>query len=296
MAKITIIVEDNTVVKNGVSHEGLDLSSCRIPSNVSALQWDNTAGEIEFDTAIENEVITELPTWATACEALWQQKEYSRQEARKKETEEDPVETFWDAYPEASAVSVNKILAKQYKGIVNEKALDTNNVLKGIQTTSVADDPTALASLATFKNDCIALGVPPMSDKMAESVPSTFIKYMTDTLGYTLYTPTNRVYWPWAGDIVSNKRDQDIDAAREESLKAGVEWNGSIWQIDLDSRNNIMNMLVAIISGVYTDTTVTWRNKANVDVELTVEEFKQLAAAVNAKVEEIYLASFADKA
>ena len=79
------------------------------------------------------------------------------------------------------------------------------------------------------------------------------------------------------------------------SLAAGVDWNGSNWQIDLNSRNNVMNQLTAIISGVYTDATVTWRNTANVDVELTVDQFKELAGAVTAKVEEIYLASFAEK-
>ena len=56
-----------------------------------------------------------------------------------------------------------------------------------------------------------------------------------------------------------------------------------------------MNQLTAITSGIYTDTNVTWRNTANEDITLTIEEFKQLAAAVNTKVEEIYLASFTAK-
>lgn len=72
MARITIIPEDNSMSVDGVGQGGLDLSSCNIPSNVSALQWDGTEGEIEFDTAIDNEVITELPAWATACQAIWQ--------------------------------------------------------------------------------------------------------------------------------------------------------------------------------------------------------------------------------
>lgn len=298
MAKITIIVEDNSVVKNGVGHDGLDLSSCDIPSNVSALQWDNTAGEIEFDTAIENEGITELPTWATACEAVWQQKE--------DEVEAEPLppttETFWDAYPIATPRSVDMILLNTYPGVTNVRGVDPKNVVKSVETTVVADGATALASLETLLNDCKSLGIPVTSDQFDSNVTQNFKDYM-EGLGYTLYSGVNsegeeyeKIYYPWSQELEDNKHDQDVNAAREESLKAGVEWNNSNWQIDLDSRNNVMNMLVAITSGVYTDTTVTWRNTANVDVELTVEQFKELAAAVNAKVEEIYLASFADKA
>lgn len=298
MAKITIIVEDNSVVKNGVGHDGLDLSSCDIPSNVSALQWDNTAGEIEFDTAIDNESITELPAWATACEAVWQQKE--------DEVEAEPLppttETFWDAYPIATPRSVDMILLNTYPGVTNVRGVDPKNVVKSVETTLVAEGATALASLETLLNDCKSLGVPVTSDPFDSNVTQNFKDYM-EGLGYTLYSGVNsdgkayeKIYYPWSQELEDNKHDQDVNAAREESLKAGVEWNNSNWQIDLDSRNNVMNMLVAIASGVYTDTTVTWRNTANVDVELTVEQFKELAAAVNAKVEEIYLASFADKA
>ena len=300
MAKIIIIVEDNSVVKNGVGHDGLDLSSCDIPPNVSALQWDNTAGEIEFDTAIDNESITELPAWATACEAVWQQKE------DEKEDEAEPLppttETFWDTYPIATPRTVDIVLLNTYPGVTNVRGVDPKNVVKSVETTVVAEGATALASLETLLNDCKSLGVPVTSDAFASDVTQNFKDYMVG-LGYTLYSGVDsegqeyeKIYYPWSQELEDNKHDQDVNAAREESLKAGVEWNNSNWQIDLDSRNNVMNMLVAITSGVYTGTTVTWRNTANVDVELTTDEFKQLAKAVNAKVEELYLASFSDKA
>ena len=298
MAKLTIIVEDNSVVKNGVSHDGLDFSSCNILPNVSALQWDNTAGEIEFDTAIDNESITELPAWATACEAVWQLKE--------DEVEAEPLppttETFWDAYHVATPRSVDVILLNTYPGVTNVRGVDPKNVVKSVETTVVAEGATALASLETLLNDCKSLGVPVTSDTFASDVPQNFKDYMVG-LGYTLYSGINsygeayeKVYYPWSQELEDNKHDQDVNAAREAALNAGVEWNNSNWQIDLNSRNNIFNMIVAITAGVYTDTSVTWRNTANVDVVLTVEQFKQLATAVNAKVEEIYLASFSDKA
>ena len=166
----------------------------------------------------------------------------------------------------------------------------------------VAEGATALASLQTLLNDCKSLGVPVTSDTFASDVPQNFKDYMVG-LGYTLYSGINsygeayeKVYYPWSQELADNKHDKDVNAAREAALNAGVEWNNSNWQIDLNSRNNIFNMIVAITAGVYTDTSVTWRNTANVDVVLTVEQFKQLATAVNAKVEEIYLASFSDKA
>ena len=298
MAKLTIIVEDSSVIKNGVGHNGLDLSSCDIPPNVSALQWDNTAGEIESDTAIDNEDITELPNWATACEAVWQQKE--------DEVEAEPLppttETFWDSYPVADVQSVDTILLNTYPGVTNVRGVDPKNVVKSVETTVVAEGATALASLQTLLNDCKSLGVPVTSDTFASDVPQNFKDYMVG-LGYTIYSGINsygeayeKVYYPWSQELEDNKHDKDVNAAREAALNAGVEWNNSNWQIDLNSRNNIFNMIVAITAGVYTDTSVTWRNTANVDVVLTVEQFKQLATAVNAKVEEIYLASFSDKA
>jgi hypothetical protein len=298
MAKLTIIVEDSSVVKDGVGRSDLDLSSCNIPSGVSALQWSNTEGEIEFDTNIDNEHITELPEWAVACENVWLQKE--------SKVEEEPLppttETFWDSYPEANALSVDTILLNTYPGVTNVRGVDPKNVVKSVETTVVAEGATALASLQTLLDDCKSLGVPVTSDPFGSDVTQNFKDYMVG-LGYTLYSGVNsqgqeyeKIYYPWSQELEDNKHDQDVNEAREKSLKAGVEWNNSNWQIDLDSRNNVMNMLVAIASGVYTGTSVTWRNTANVDVELTIEEFKQLAAAVNTKVEEIYLASFSEKA
>ena len=80
--KLTIITEDNAVGKNGMFYHNLDLTSCGIPSNVWALQWDNTSGHIEYKgDHIQNEDITELPTWATAVLTLWQTLEDARLEA-----------------------------------------------------------------------------------------------------------------------------------------------------------------------------------------------------------------------
>jgi hypothetical protein len=70
--KLTIITADNAVYKDGVSYSDLNLSVCDIPSNISALQWQDTAGWVEDKSAmIQNKNITELPTWANACLTKW---------------------------------------------------------------------------------------------------------------------------------------------------------------------------------------------------------------------------------
>ena len=70
--KLTIITADNAVYKDDLSYSDLDLSSCGIPANVWALQWQDTSGWIEDKSAlVDNLAITELPAWATACVAKW---------------------------------------------------------------------------------------------------------------------------------------------------------------------------------------------------------------------------------
>ena len=71
--KLSIITEDNAVGKDGKFYLDIDLTSCGIPSNVWALQWDNTSGHIEYkEVTTQNEDITELPAWAEAAHTLWQ--------------------------------------------------------------------------------------------------------------------------------------------------------------------------------------------------------------------------------
>ena len=70
--KLTIIPADGSVGENGVFYNGLNLSSCNIPEDVHALQWQDTAGWIEYiSSSVQNEPITELPVWANCCMAKW---------------------------------------------------------------------------------------------------------------------------------------------------------------------------------------------------------------------------------
>jgi hypothetical protein len=67
---LTIIPIDGNVKKDGVGYLELDLSSCAIPSNVRALQWQETSGWLEFWDQ-QNETITSLPSWVDCCLAVW---------------------------------------------------------------------------------------------------------------------------------------------------------------------------------------------------------------------------------
>ena len=70
--KLTIIPVDGTVNEDGKAYIGLDLSSCNIPADVHALQWQDTAGWIEYNSPlVENQPITELPAWANCCMTKW---------------------------------------------------------------------------------------------------------------------------------------------------------------------------------------------------------------------------------
>ena len=76
--RISIIGVDSTVGKDGVFCEGLDLSQCGLPANFWAFQWGERgqeSGHIEYDSSmIQNDSVTEIPAWATACVAVWQAK------------------------------------------------------------------------------------------------------------------------------------------------------------------------------------------------------------------------------
>ena len=69
--KLTIIPVDGSVGEDEKFYLELDLSSCAIPADVHALQWQDTAGWIEYNTPIPNEPITELPAWANCCMTKW---------------------------------------------------------------------------------------------------------------------------------------------------------------------------------------------------------------------------------
>lgn len=74
--RLTIVVVDSAVYKDGLCYSDLNLSGCNIPVDVQALQWQESSGWIEFTDTRDNEQITQLPAWADACVVKWDEKDY----------------------------------------------------------------------------------------------------------------------------------------------------------------------------------------------------------------------------
>ena len=73
--KLSIIPEDRAIVKDGAglvfSNNLNDYITSSIPSDVHALQWNSSAGEVEYvEHGRANESISVLPTWANDCVTL----------------------------------------------------------------------------------------------------------------------------------------------------------------------------------------------------------------------------------
>ena len=294
----SIVPADGAMTVDGQGMGGIDFTSANIPPYVNALQWEGGQGELEHLDArnTPNVILTERPEWAEKCLELF------AEAVKAALIEEGPsnelptalaAEDFWNQYPEANAVTVDEILAKEYPGIVNVAAQDPNLVLKGILTTAVDEGATALASLRDLRNDCLEAGITAFSDPLNDDVSDSFIEYM-EGLGYVL-AANRQLFYPWNNTLEERRTDININVGRAITLREGVGWNGDNWQIDLISRNNILSVVTAINAGLWDSEYVTWRNTANEDKELTVAEFKELAKAVIEKVNQVYLDSFAAK-
>jgi len=294
----SIVPADGAMTVDGQGMGGIDFTSANIPPYVNALQWEGGQGELEHLDArnTPNVILTERPEWAEKCLELF------AEAVKAALIEEGPsnelptalaAEDFWNQYPEANAVTVDEILAKEYPGIVNVAAQDPNLVLKGILTTAVDEGATALASLRDLRNDCLEVGITAFSDVLGAGAPDNFIEYM-EGLGYVL-SPNRQLFYPWNNTLEERRKDININVGRAVTLREGVGWNGDNWQIDLISRNNILSVVTAINAGLWDSEYVNWRNTANEDKELTVAEFKELAKAVIEKVNQVYLDSFAAK-
>lgn len=68
--RVTLIIEDGTIINDGMVFTELDFSSVEFPTNVRVVQWNGTSGEIEFSDGSMNEQISELPSYVNQCVAL----------------------------------------------------------------------------------------------------------------------------------------------------------------------------------------------------------------------------------
>lgn len=96
--RLTIIPVDGSVYKDNYAYSGLDLSFA--PSDVHALQWYDTYGEVEFKRQFvdgqiihpQNQIITVLPDWAAQAVVKWDEAEAARIAAEEAAaTQQNPV-------------------------------------------------------------------------------------------------------------------------------------------------------------------------------------------------------------
>ena len=84
--KLTIIPADGSVGKDKKFYLELDLSSCGIPSDVHAFQWEENEpnkGHIEFKSPLtQNQDVTELPDWVNACLVKWDEAKAAEEAAK----------------------------------------------------------------------------------------------------------------------------------------------------------------------------------------------------------------------
>lgn len=81
--KLTIVLSDNAVYKDGSCFSNLELSG--VPENIHALQFNTVSNsgwiefkEDDFGEKQPNHKITELPLWAIACINKWDEAEAAR--------------------------------------------------------------------------------------------------------------------------------------------------------------------------------------------------------------------------
>lgn len=131
--RLTIVTETSTVGKDGVFYDDLNLTQCQIPSNVWALQWYGSSGDIEFDTPIPNQNITSLPTWADACVAVWNAKDYDEKHppaptpdkiiaGNKSRAEQLLLESDWSVLPDVPLA--NKTEWETYRSALRQIAIN----------------------------------------------------------------------------------------------------------------------------------------------------------------------------
>ena len=80
--KLTIIVSDKTVYRDGEFFSNLDLAS--VPVDVHALQWDGDKGWVEFvenknSIRPENQALELLPDWANIAVEKWNEAKAAEQ-------------------------------------------------------------------------------------------------------------------------------------------------------------------------------------------------------------------------
>jgi len=313
--KLTIVVADNAVNKDEVGYGGLDLSSCNIPTNVWALQWDNDSGHIEYTGTEQNDEITELPAWATAAKALWETANDAALAAEVvvEETNDPALDAIMAQYPEVTQAYAEAVIAKVSSLEFDVKvvsgsylySVEIQNTMPfkpvGLACTNLAGSGTAvLLKIKQFTDECAKYGIPCFSfiNTTSPQAQSEITSFLIDSCGQTEYIYNGQpfLYTEWNVEKEKQKADKDINLDRIASLDAGFTWNGNTFDADDLSRTNLAGYVAMVDANISLPANFTWRDIDNNDVVLTDETIKDFATAMNTFMNQCYVTSWERKA
>ena len=106
--RLTIVPEDRLIGIDGIFYQDIQQDLSWIPSNVHAVQWSDSSGEIEYNDGTPNEVISELGIYSQA------QTDYNN-ETQRIVTEKEAAATAREAardYWEELRIQRNQLLAE----------------------------------------------------------------------------------------------------------------------------------------------------------------------------------------
>ena len=313
MAHLTIVPEDNAISKGGEGFGALDLTSCNIPANVNALQWDGTSGWVEFVTSVENEDITELPAWAIAAEAVWQTAKDAKdaEEAANAEPvqpadymvdRDSDIETKLNQYKKVDPSTLSS-LSKSFSGLYVEPFTRGHDAaIIGVEIHVPADDKKTvqegsitMLSVRSVKEHYASKGVPIIT--RAEKTYAHRAEEMHNSLvniGYDVVHSNGNMWYftPWTLDMAKANKKASINVERDTSIANGYNDGTNTWDIDAQS----IALMTAKTVGLADGESVTWRTKTNTNVTMTGADFKTLVENADGAVESIYQNSWTRKA
>ena len=309
---LTIVVADNAVTKDGVGHGDLDLSTCGIPADVWALQWNETSGHIEFYSDSENTEIDELPSWGTKAASLVDSIVVADDEDEYTGQDDPELDALMAVYPPLtyayadiviSRTSSNDFTVQKVSGTwaYNMEVQETTPFKPiGLAVTNVAGNGAAILNKMGFlAEEAAKYGIPIFS-----SVPTDFpnqeqiVQYNLDHMGQLKYDYEDRAYMytPWDADKEKIKKEKDINLDRANALDAGFEWEGNRFDADNLSRTNLAGYVAMVDANINLPANFTWRDMDNNDVPITEETIKAFATAMNTFMNDCYVASWDRKA
>jgi hypothetical protein len=295
MARITIIAEDQCVYKDHISIEGLDLSSCNIPPNVTALQWDGNTGHIELND-LSNQDITELPEWANAAidlfEAHYVDPELAVPSAESYYLEQE----YWNDYPAAYLPDIQEFINQQHTGVKLAVAYKHNNPDKdpvGVFMIGVSTGASGLSGSIECVQKAEAMGLPLFSD-ITKKWQAGFEEF-AEQQGWVIWRDPDNLYnsgyRPYTLDIAKARKKRIINRDRDSVINQGYNDGVNTWDIDPDSMTNMTAKSLHVSD---TDE-VVWRTKDNANVTMTGAQFKTIVADATNHIDQVYANSWTRK-